>query len=564
MTKATLFTNGRIFLSPLSPGQNAGLHTPPSFASCLLIHNDTILHVGSPEDEPITTALSSGEQVETVDLAGASLLPGFIDGHMHLMIMGQSLTKLDLGACKTLADIQSTIRSYAAANPHVPRILCRGWMHSMTPGGVTAKDLDGLDIPGREGGERPILVDTKDLHSAWCNTAGIRDLGAQEWKDVPGGTIERDAEGKVTGVFTEAANITYVWPYLARVASVEERVAAIQAAVEAYHAVGYTGAVDMAMDEGAWDALQELRRRSSWTTDGQEGIPLRIAAYWLVKPGKNDEENVKQVERAIELAKEFNAETTPDCRIVGVKVICDGIIDACTAGLSEPYEHNGHREVPLWTAGQLIPVVKKADEARLQVALHAIGDEAIKTVVDVLIAHASPERRPRVEHLELSSAKDAERLGKAGITASIQPVHADPAILRAWPKLLGAHRCARAFAYREFADHGAPLALGSDAPTAPHPPLPNVYVGTTRRSYREPDYETTVNPHFALGVAEAVAAASQGVAYSCRDENRIGRLEKGFKADFTIVNMEWEKEKLKEAKVLETWFDGNKVWSAKN
>lgn len=474
------------------------------------------------------------------------------------MIMGQSLTKLDLGACKSLADIQSTIRSYAAAHPDVPRILCRGWMHSMTPNGVTAKDLDGLDIPGKD--ERPILVDTKDLHSAWCNTAGIRDLGAEEWKDVPGGTIERDAQGKVTGVFNEAANITYVWPYLARVATVEERVAAIQAAVQAYHSVGYTGAVDMAMDEGAWDALQELRRRSS--PEGK--INLRIAAYWLVKPGKNDEENVKQVERAIELAREFNSETTPDCRIVGVKVICDGIIDACTAGLSEPYEHNGHREVPLWTREQLEPVVKKADEGGLQVALHAIGDDTIKTVLDVLIAHASPEKRPRVEHLELSSEKDAERLGKAGITASIQPVHADPAILRAWPKLLGAHRCKRAFAYREFADCGAPLALGSDAPTAPHAPLPNVYVGTTRRSYREPEYETTVNPHFALGVAEAVAAASQGVAYSCRDEKRIGGLKKGMKADFTIVDMEWEKEKLKEAKVLETWFDGKKVWSAKN
>lgn len=562
MAKTTLFTNGRIFLSPsIAPGQPIGLTTPPSFASALLIQNDTILHVGSADDEPITTFLSStpSSEIETIDLAGKSLLPGFIDGHMHLMIMGQSLTKLDLGACKTLSDIQSTIRSYAAAHPDVPRILCRGWMHSMTPHGVTAKDLDGLDIPGRPE-ERPILVDTKDLHSAWCNTAGIRDLGADEWKDVPGGTIERDPlTGKVTGVFNEAANITYVWPYLARVASVEERVAAIQAAVEAYHSVGYTGAVDMAMDEGAWDALQELRRRSP---EGK--INLRIAAYWLVKPAKTDEENVKQVDRAIELAKEFNAQTTPDCRIVGVKVICDGIIDACTAGLSEPYEHNGHREVPLWTREQLEPVVKRADEAGLQVALHAIGDETIKTVLDVLIAHASPERRPRVEHLELSSENDAERLGKAGITASIQPVHADPAILRAWPKLLGAHRCKRAFAYREFADHGAPLALGSDAPTAPHAPLPNVYVGTTRRSYREPEYETTVNPHFALGVAEAVAAASQGVAYSCRDENRIGSLKKGMKADFTIVDMEWEKEKMKDAKILETWFDGTKVWSAKN
>jgi len=291
---------------------------------------------------------------------------------------------------------------------------------------------------------------------------------------------------------------------------------------------------------------------------------MRIAAYWLIRPGKNDEENLLQVERAIELARSHNVETTPNCRIVGVKVICDGIIDACTAGLSEPYAHNGHLEVPLWTEEQLEPVVKRADEAGLQVALHAIGDATIKVVINVLSKWVSPSRRPRVEHIELASEEDAARLGQFGITASIQPVHADPAILRAWPKLIGPHRCERAFPYREFADGGAPLALGSDAPTAPHVPLGNVYVGTTRRSYREPEMETAVNPHFALGLCESVAAGTEGAAYSCFDDHRIGVLKEGHKADFVIVDMAWEKEKLMEAKVMETWYDGAKVWSSAN
>jgi predicted amidohydrolase YtcJ len=339
---------------------------------------------------------------------------------------------------------------------------------------------------------------------------------------------------------------------------VEERVGAIEAAVKAYHEAGYTGMVDMAMDEGGWDALLAARRKR----EEEGGLQMRIAAYWLVKPCEEEREMLKQVERAIELAREFNAETTPDCRIVGIKVICDGIVDACTAGLSEPYAHNGHTEVPLWTAEQLEPVVKKADEAGLQIALHAIGDATMKMVVDILTKFASPKRRPRVEHLELTTEEDVARLGKGRITASIQPVHADPAILKAWPKLLGEHRCGRAFAYREFSDLGAPLALGSDAPTAPHSPLGNIYVGTTRRSYREPEMTTTVNPHFALGLCEAVAAGTEGAAYSCFDDHRIGVLKKGYKADFVVVDMEWEKEKLMEAKVVETWFDGAKVWSA--
>lgn len=312
----------------------------------------------------------------------------------------------------------------------------------------------------------------------------------------------------------------------------------------------------MAMDEAGWEALRVLMAEEG------KGVGMRVAAYWLVKPCEEVGELLRQVERAVEVAREFNAQTSPDCRVVGIKVICDGIVDACTAGLAEPYAHNGHVEVPVWTEAQLVPVVKRADEAGLQIALHAIGDATAKLVIDVLTQHASPARRPRVEHLEVTTPEDAARLGAAGITASIQPVHADPAILKAWPRLLGEHRCGRAFAYREFADLGAPLALGSDAPTAPHSPLGNIYVGTTRRSYREPGMETTVNPHFALGLCEAVAAATEGAAYSCFDEHRIGVLAEGRKADFVVVDMEWEKEKLMEARVVETWYDGKKVFSA--
>ncbi|VBB71917.1 Putative amidohydrolases [Podospora comata] len=548
-TQATLFTNGRIFLSGVNPGTNAGLTRSPTFADCMLVRGDKIEHVGSSSDEVISTALAS-RSVTTHDLQGKTVLPGFVDGHLHLMLLGQALNKLDLVRCKDLEEIRSTIREYAAANPDMPRILCRGYMHIQLPNGATAADLDDLDELNR-----PILIDSKDLHSTWCNTAGIKELGAENWADVPGGVIEKNSDGKLTGVFSEAANITYVWPYLASVASMEERTAAIRSAVTAYHEAGYTGMIDMAMDEGAWEAIQALI-----ATDGS--IPIRLACYWLVKPLPTEAETLAQVDRAIELASQFNASTAPDCRIVGIKVICDGIIDACTAGLSQPYEHNSHFEVPLWTHAQLEPVVKRANAAGLQIALHAIGDATIKMVVDILSAHANPDNRPRVEHIELASAEDAARLGQNRITASIQPVHADPAILKAWPKLLGQHRCGRAFAYREFADHGAPLALGSDAPTAPHAPLGNVYVATTRKSYREPELETAVNPHFALGLCESVAAATEGAAYSCFDDHRIGSLKKGHKADFVVVDMEWENEKLMQSKITETWYDGNKVFSA--
>ncbi|KAH8901065.1 amidohydrolase 3 [Thozetella sp. PMI_491] len=542
-----LFTNGSIFLPGVKTPGTSALHQAPAFAECLLVRNDKIEYVGAESADEVKNARAAGAVVH--DVQGKTVLPGFVDGHMHLMLMGQSLNKLDIGKCKSLQDIHETIKAYALAHPELPRLLCRGWMHSMTGTDVTAAELEGLDGDR----DRPILIDSKDLHTTWCNKAAIKELGADEWKDVPGGLITRDAEGKPNGLFSEAANITYVWPYLAANATVEERKDAIRAAVRQYHESGYTGLIDMAMDQGAWDALQALRE------DGE--IPMRIAAYWLVKPSETPEGNLEQVDKAVEMAAQFSAASSPDCRVVGIKVICDGIIDGCTAGLSEPYSHNNHTEVPLWTFEELEPVVKKADAAGLQIALHAIGDGTIKMVVDVLEAHARRERRPRIEHIELASAADSKRLGNLGITASIQPVHADPAILRAWPKLLGEHRCKRAFAYREFADHGSPLALGSDAPTAPNAPLGNVYVGATRRSFREPEYTTTVNPEYALGVCEGIVAGTEGAAYSCFDEERVGRLVKGQKADFLVVDMQWEKEKLKDAAVTETWYNGKQVFS---
>jgi predicted amidohydrolase YtcJ len=314
--------------------------------------------------------------------------------------------------------------------------------------------------------------------------------------------------------------------------------------------------VEMAMDGNAWDALQVLREK-----DGE--LPIRLAAHWIIAPSETEEGNLKQVDKAIELHKQFNVETSPNLRIAGIKVICDGVIDACTAALREPYS-NGVSCDSLWSAEMLDPVVRKADAAGLQCALHAIGDGAIKIAIDALEKNGTPGSRHRIEHLELASSEDAKRLGRLGITASIQPVHADPAILRAWTRLLGEHRCGRAFAYKDFQEGGARLALGSDAPTAPYDPLPNLYTATTRRSARQPESTEKVNEHFALSLASAISAATAGSAYSCFADAWTGRLAKGLKADFVVVDMEWNADKLLEAKVQETWLEGRKVFDIKH
>ncbi|KIW13199.1 hypothetical protein PV08_08386 [Exophiala spinifera] len=533
----TVFKNARIFTGS-SDSADHFKH------SCMVVQDDVIEHVGSWSDPQVAAAQKDGAEV--FDMDQRTLAPGFVDGHMHLLMFGSSLQKISLDHCKTLQDIQATIRHAAKQDTTKPRILCHEWMHFMTDSKALASDLDGLDELNR-----PIFVDAKDLHSTWCNSAALAELGVEDMSDPPGGQIHRDEQGNATGLLSEAAAITIVWPHLAKVASMEEKKTAIRKAVKTYNAAGYTGMVEMAMDENAFAALLELR--------AQEPLSIRLAMHWLIYPSETNEESLVQVDRAIDLWRQYNLTTSPDFRIAGIKVIGDGVIDACTAALLQPYASNGVSCEPLWNADHLKAVVQRADAAGMQCALHAIGDATIKMAIDVLETVASSGRRHRIEHLELTSRGDAKRLQEAGITASIQAVHADPSILREWNNLLGEERRGRAFAYREFLDEQVHLALGTDAPTAPNLPLPNLYTATTRRSAREPSSDEVVNKHFALPLLNAFAAATHGAAYSCFMDEITGKLEPGKKADFIVLDMEWSPDDLLRAKVLQTWFGGKRV-----
>ncbi|OHE96044.1 amidohydrolase [Colletotrichum orchidophilum] len=550
MTTSThaVFQNGKIFRSNNAP---PGQRTEANFAEALVIKDGIITFVGNASAPEVKAAIDAGAEVR--DVGGRTLLPGLVDGHIHLTQLGQTLLKLSLAHCKTLEDIRSTIRDHAAANPDAKRIFCSGWMHFMTPEGPLASLLDDLD-------PRPILITAKDLHSTWCNTAALRDLDLENEPDPPGGEIVRDpSTGKPSGLLSEAASMKFIPLYMARTSTLQDRIAAIKTAINDYTAAGFTGLIDMAMEEDGWTALQEYRKQEK---AAGRILPIRFAAYWMILPRDDDAENIKQVERAAELARAFNLETDPDCRLVGIKLVCDGIIDGCTASLKEPYSHNGDNCDPVWSPRYMAPVVQAATRHGLQVALHAIGDRTVADAIDVLEAHVGAEHRPRIEHLEVTTPEDARRLGKLSITASVQPVHSDPAILRAWPALIGPHRCGRAFAYSEFADGGAPVAIGSDAPTAPHHVIDNLYIATTRRSAREPALEAVVNPQFALSLCDVLAGATQGAARSCFLEDRVGSLEAGKRADLTLFDLDWDPSKALQAKTLETWFDGTLVFSA--
>ncbi|OAA46684.1 amidohydrolase family protein [Beauveria brongniartii RCEF 3172] len=347
------------------------------------------------------------------------------------------------------------------------------------------------------------------MHFSWLNTAALDELGVAYMADPPGGRIRRGTDGKPSGVMEGTAASNIVWPFLESKLTAEEKQQRVQAALDAYVAVGYTGVVDMAMGEKDWAALQKYRRKHA-------ELQIWVAAHWLIFPRTSPEETLQQVDRAIELHTQYNIATSQRFHITGIKIICDGVVDACTAALQQPYSHNNQTVAPMWTPEALASVLQRADAAGLQIAMHTIGDAAIKLAIDGLEVIGNPSGRHRIEHLETTAPEDVPRLGALGITASVQPVHLDPAGMTAWERLLGKARCGHVFPY------------------------------ATARYKRH----------------RSTLAATRGSARSCFAEDRAGQLRVGWEADLVLVDMAWDAEMLLDAKVAETWIKGNKVYTA--
>ncbi|KAL2843717.1 amidohydrolase family-domain-containing protein [Aspergillus pseudoustus] len=240
------------------------------------------------------------------------------------------------------------------------------------------------------------------------STKGVALARIQDDLDphLPGGKIHRDENGRASGLLDESALINLAWPYLESTYSTADKVSALNLAVSTYSAAGYTGIVDMAMDKATWDLLE-----------------TSIFAMLI----------------AIELRDKKLQD--PTFCVVGIKLICDGVVDGCTAALYQPYTGKTHPEEPIWPADMLKEVVHRADTAGLQCAIHAIGDNAVNQAINVLSGVGTPGRRHKIEHLELPTSEDAKCLGELGITASVQPVHSDPALFKAWPGLIEHDRC---------------------------------------------------------------------------------------------------------------------------
>ncbi|WP_438854694.1 amidohydrolase [Agromyces sp. M3QZ16-3] len=550
----TVYVNARVFTAD-----------EPEWAEAIAVADGTILAVGSEADvraaagapRGTSDAVADGDRdVEVVDLDGRLVLPGVIDAHTHLVMMGEALGRVGLTDARSLDEIRARLLAARAADPGAPRVLGRGWLFDSVPGGApTAAMLDAV-LP-----DVPVYLDANDYHSCWVNSAALAELGiTRDTPDPIGGRIGRDADGEPDGLLYETAAQQYAWEHLAEQATDADRDAAVERTIAAYLAAGVTGVVDMAFDDLGLAAFRRAADRRGGT------LPIRVVAHWFVANTGDADANLAQVARAVELASEV---ATPWLRVAGIKLVLDGVIDACTAAMRHPYVDGTNAE-PIWPLEALEPVVAAADAAGLQVAMHAIGDAASGIALDALEhAHAvngDRDRRHRIEHLEFVDRADVARLARLGVVASMQPVHADPAIWANWAAMLGDERADRGFPWTEITDAGAVLAFSTDAPTAPHEALPNLYVAATRRSALDDSFPAN-HPEYAVPLVDAVRHATRDAAYSCREDGTRGRIAPGLAANFAVIDrdpFELGDDALLEARVIRTVVSGRTAYEAES
>lgn len=525
---------------------NGKLYTQDSdtpHASAIAMRDGRILAVGSDDE---IRALATPDTQE-IDLERRRVLPGLTDCHIHFYEWSLLLGGLTLEDATSLDEVLNRVHSAVGQAEPGTWIVGQGWNQDRwpVPSLPSSSDLDKV-APNN-----PVILWRTDLHLAWTNSLALKAAGIDRNTPDPNmGVIERDESGHPTGILRELAInlVRDVMPPQTDAQTDE----AMRKTMAKVHRLGLTGVHDFRIMGGkdgppALRAWQRLRAENK--------LDLRA---WVMIPGELLDEAI-----TLGLQTGFGDEFL---RIGGAKFFSDGATGPRTAWMLEPFNDAG-TGLPLTPMNKMAEAITKAHQAGISTAIHAIGDRAVRELLDVFTevtgeqqAHFKLQVPHRIEHVQHSHPDDLKRLGPLGLVASVQPLHLTDD-MNMIDKACGA-RARWAYAFRDLLDAGTVLALGSDCPVASPNPFWGIHAAVTRQQ-RDGTPKGGWQPSQKLSLAEAIWGYTMGAAIASSQENDQGSLTPGKLADLIVLDQdifEIPAERIHETKVFMTVFDGRIVY----
>ncbi len=491
-------------------------------AEAIAVSGHHILAVGTTQE----IERLAGPETKVIDLKGQRAVPGFNDAHVHFFWGGQGLASVQLRDVTSREQFTQRIAAYVRTRPSGEWIQDGNWdEEKWSP--VTLPTHEWIDAVTPN---NPVWVNRSDGHMMLANALAMKLAGiTKATPDVPGGVIVRDKDGDPTGIFKDAAKdlIERVIPPPSDAQIDEALLAAQKYALDN----GVTSVQDMGFTGSRAADLQALIVRGYQRLISEGKWKVRVSARFPL--------DHYQRLAALGIATNFGNDTL----VLGsLKAFADGSLGSGTAWFFQPYDDApGNSGVPteqLAHPEKMFADMKSADQAGLHIAVHAIGDRANKTILDLyqrLEEEDGPaDRRLRIEHAQHLRPEDIPRFAQLHVIASVQPYHAiDDG--RWAEKRIGHKRAETTYAFRSLLDAGTVLAFGSDWFVAPINPLVGIYAATTRRTLdgKNPDGWF---PEQKITVKQAVHAYTVGSAFAESQDDIKGSIAPGKLADFTVLS----------------------------
>lgn len=483
------------------------------------------------------------QQIEQeINLMGKTMLPGFVDSHLHIIRHGLKLLRLDLSQMKSAEEVKEALRNRTANLTEGEWLIGEGWNenqwgpHSSI---IHKSELDEISS------DNPMMLTRVCRHAILANSKAM-ELAAidGETQDPQGGIIDRDEQGEVTGYFLDTAQelIKEAMPAVSQ--NYLEQV--IKIAVEDLHLKGLVGGHSEDLNYfGGFDKTYSAFKNAIHNEN-------KFKAHLLV----HHEVMVDMVNENLGYL-----DGTKYVELGAIKIFSDGALGGRTAWLKEDYsDDSGNKGVAIHETKDLETIVRSARQYGLPIAVHAIGDQAVEEIAEIIKRYPLENgARDRIIHGQILNGESLQMLKDLPVVVDIQPsfVTSDfPWVI----DRIGQDRLDLAYAWKTLLDNKIHCAGGSDAPIEEVSPLLGIQAAVLRKS----SYDGKVyHSKEQLSVYEALRLYTTGSAYAVNQESTRGIIAEDYKADFTILEediFQISSEKIHEMTIFMTVIDGEIVY----